>query len=189
MSQSVNGIHTTAIDDARRHGRHRTRVRSGPGAPRRAMTGLRRGSLAPTVLLIAAALIMIATPVYVTMGEKGIAVSPSLWKVAIDFCRVVTGLVGLLTIGSAVNERRSVSSGDGTLGSLAGGVVLIAAAVAGLGLVIVMTGLIGLGLLFAGGAVAVDAFRPSRPEPGLTPPWDEGAEPFRDPRALTGAQQ
>jgi hypothetical protein len=145
-----------------------------------------RRTLAPMVLLMAVALIMIAAPVYVLLGEKGIAVSPSLWNVAVDLCRVVTGLFGLLTIVSVVPRRGSGSSGDGTFGSLVSGVVLIAASVVGVGLVIVITGLGGLALLYAGGAVGVQAFRASRLGPRQTPQAGEGIEPLHDPPALTG---
>ena len=60
--------------------------------------------------------------------------------------------------------RRPEANRDGAFGSVVAGVVLIAAAVAGLGFVIVMTGLGGLALLYAGGSVAVGAFRSRRPE-------------------------
>lgn len=168
MSQAVEDTHAIASGDARGHRTHRTRVRPGSGARRLAMSRLRRSTLTPIVLLTAVALIMIAAPVYVFLGEKGIAVSSLLWTVALDFCRGLTGLFGLLAIVSAVPRRRSESRGNGILGSVATGVVLIAAAAAGLGLVIVITGLTGLGLLYAGGVVAVDAFRSSRREPART---------------------
>ncbi len=125
-------------------------------------------TLVPIVVLMALALIMIAAPVYVFLGEKKIDVSPSLWNVALDLCRVVTGLSGILAIVSVVTDGRSGSSGDGTIGSLACGAALIAAGVAGLGLVIVITGLGGLALLCVGGVGALEAFRTSHPEPRRT---------------------
>jgi hypothetical protein len=117
-----------------------------------------------TTLLMVVGTVMLAAPVYVLLGEKGIDVSPSLWNTAVGFCRVVTGLFGLLTIVSTVTGRGSEPNRDGAVGSVAAGVVLIAAAVAGLGFVIVITGLGGLALLYAGGSVAVGAFRSRRPE-------------------------
>lgn len=150
MSQAVEGTHTTAVGKARRHRRHRT--------PVRAMGGRNRRNLAVALLLMAVALIMIAAAIYTFLGEK-VAVSPSLWKAAAVLCRVTAGLFGLLAIVSTVTGRRTESGRDGFFGSIVTGVVLIAAAVAGLGLVTVMTGIGGLVLLYAGGAVAVDAFR------------------------------
>jgi hypothetical protein len=161
MSQTVEGTHTTAVGEVRRHHRHRTGVRTDPGAPQPAMSERSRRTLVPVVFLMAVAAIMIAAAGYVFLGEKGIAVSPLLWKVAVDLCRVVTDLFGILAIVSVVTGRRSGSSRDGTFGSAACGALLIAAAVAGLGLVIVITGLSGLALLYAGGAGAVEAFRAS----------------------------
>ena len=148
-----------------------------------------RRSLAPMILLMAVALIMLAAPVYVLLGEKGIAVSPSFWKLAVDLCRGITGLFGILTIVSVVPGRRSGPSGEGALGSLVAGALLIVAAIADLGLTIVITGLAGLGLLFAGGAVVVEAFRATRAEPGQTQDQAEGIELFRDSRAITDVER
>jgi hypothetical protein len=119
-------------------------------------------------LLMDVGLIMIAAPVYVFLGEKKIDVSPSLWSVALDLCRVVTGLFGIVAIVSVVTERRAGSRGGGTVGSVACGAALIAAAVAGLGIVIVLTGLAGVALLYVAGAVVIDAFRASHPKPRRT---------------------
>jgi hypothetical protein len=115
-------------------------------------------------LLMVVALTMLAAPVYTLLGEKGISVSRALWNIAAALCRAVTGLFGLLAVVSVVTGRRSGSSRDDIFGSIAAGVVLIGAAIAGLRLVIVITGLGGLALLFAGGHMAVAAVR-SRP------PW------------------
>src|SRR5262249_44708351 len=101
-------------------------------------------------------------------GEKTIYVSPSLWSVAFDVCRVFTGLSGILAIVGVVTDRRSGSRGDGDFGCLAGAAAVIAAAVAGLGIVIAMTGLAGVGLLYAGGAGVVESLRASHPEPRRT---------------------
>lgn len=169
MSQANEAIHSAAVGGTRPHRRRWTRVRTDAGAHQWAVSWRSCRILVAVVLLIAVALIMIAAPVYVFLGEKKIVVSPALWSVALDVCRVVTGLFGMLGIVSVVTERRSGSSGDGALGSVAGGAVLIVAAVAGLGLVIVITFLGGLVLLVAGGAVAVEAFRASTPEPCWAP--------------------
>jgi hypothetical protein len=120
------------------------------------------------ILLIAAGLSMVAASVLVLLGEKGVGPSESLWNVAVDLCRVVTGLLGLLAIKSAVPERRAESSRQDTFWTVVSGVVFIAAAVAGLRLVIVMTGLAGLVLIYAGGALAVDAFRSRHHGPAPT---------------------
>ncbi|HJS96271.1 MAG TPA: hypothetical protein VJ741_18545 [Solirubrobacteraceae bacterium] len=114
---------------------------------------------------MAVGLIMIAASVYVLLGEKKIDVSPSLWRVSLDLCRVVTGLFGILVIVSVVTERRSGSRDGGTFRSVACGAAFIAAAVAGLGLVIAITGLGGFALLYGGGAFFVDEFRASHPGP------------------------
>ena len=120
-------------------------------------------------VLMAAGLAMIAAAVCVILGEKGVGVSESLWTVAVDVCRVVTGLLGLLVIKGAVPGRHSEASRHDTFWAVASGLLFIGAALAGFRLVIVMTGLGGLVLLYAGGAEAVDAFR-SRPlEPGSRP--------------------
>jgi hypothetical protein len=124
----------------------------------------RRGLPLGTVL-IAAGLTMVAAAVLVVLGQKGVVISESLWNVAVDVCRVVTGLVGLLAVESAVLGRGSESSRGDTFWNVVIGVVFIAAAVAGLRFVIVMTGLVGLVPLYAGGALAVDAFRSRLPEP------------------------
>lgn len=165
MPQVVEGTHTTAVDTAgRRHG-NRTRVRRGRGARDSAMGGRDWRSVAWMASLMPVAVVMIAASVYVVLGEKGIAGSPSLWNLAVNVCRVVTGVFGLLVLVSVVPGRGSDSSRQDIFGSLAGGAVFIAAAVAALGLVIVVTGLGGLVLLYASGAVAVDAFRARRREP------------------------
>ena len=169
MSQAVEGTHTTPVGKAGRHHRHRTRVRIDQGAHDSAMSGRDCRSLARTASLMAVALIMAAAPVYVLLGEKAIAVSPPLWNLALDLCRITTGLFGLLAVVSTVTGRGADSSRHDTFGSIVAGVVFIAAAVAGLGLVIVVTGLAGLALLYAGGVAAVDACRsqhrePARPE-------------------------
>jgi hypothetical protein len=119
------------------------------------MSGRNRRALAPIGLLMAAALTMLAAPEYAFLGENGIDVSPAVWNIAVAFCRVITGVLGLLAIVSAVTGRRSASSRRDTFGSIAGGVVLIAAAIAGLELVLVITGVVGFGLLCVGGAAAV----------------------------------
>jgi hypothetical protein len=172
MSQAVKGTHTAAVGTTGRHRWRRTRVRTDRGGHESAMSGRDRGSVASTALLLAVATIMIAAPACVILGEKGIAVSPSLWNLAVDLCRGITGLFGLLVLVSAVTELGADSSRQDTFGSIVGGVAFIAAAITGLGLVIVVTGLGGLALLYAGVAVAVDAVRfrhrePARPE--LTP--------------------
>jgi hypothetical protein len=115
--------------------------------------------LVSMALLMALALIMIAAPVYVFLGEKRIDVSPSLWHAALDLCRAVTALFGILPIVSVLPARRPRSGDGGTFGSAAGGAALIAAAVAGWGLVLVITGLGGLALLCGGGAVAFEELR------------------------------
>jgi hypothetical protein len=117
-----------------------------------------RRSLTWMAALMPVAMVMIAAPVYVVLGEKGIADSPSLWNLALDLCRVVTGLFGLIVLVPVAPGRGSDSSRQDIVGSIAGGVVFIAAAVAGLGLVIVVTGLGGVVLLYASGAVVRDAF-------------------------------
>lgn len=128
-----------------------------------------RRSLRLVILLMAAGLAMLAAAVCVVLGEKGLGVSESLWSVAVDVCRVVTGLLGLLVIKGAVPGRHSEASRHDTFWAVASGLLFIGAALAGFRLVIVMTGLGGLVLLYAGGAEAVDAFR-SRPlEPGSRP--------------------
>jgi hypothetical protein len=127
-------------------------------------TGHNRRTMSVTTLLMASGAAMLAASVCVLLGEKGIDVSPSVWHTAVAFCRVVTGLVGLLMIGSAVTGRGSGSNRDGAFGSVVAGVLCVAAAVAGVGLVIVITGLGGLVLLFAGGAVAIGVFRSRHPE-------------------------
>lgn len=123
-------------------------------------------------------LTLLAAAVYVVLGEKDTSVSPSLWNVAVVLCRVITGLIGLLAIAPAVVRRGAGSSRDYTLGSVATAVVLIAAAVVGLRLVIVITGLGGIGLLYAAGATAVAASRSTRPEPEPPPRRSQGVEPF-----------
>lgn len=165
MSQAVGGTHTTAVDTTGRLRGNRTRVRRSRGARESAMSGRDWHSLAWMAALMPVAMVMIAASVYVVLGEKGIAGSPSLWSLALDLCRVVTGLFGLFVLVSVVPGRGSDSSRQDIFGSIAGGVVFIAAAVAGLGLVIVVTGLGGLVLLYASGAVAVDAFRCRHREP------------------------
>ena len=159
MSQAVEGTHTTAVGRTRRHRRRRTRVRSGRGAHQWVMSGRDRRGLALIVSLLAVGLVMIAAPICVVLGEKAIVVSPSLWNLSVDSCRVITGLVGLFVLVSAVSARGADDSRHGTFGSIVGGVVLIAGAVAGLGLVIAVTGLGGLAFLYAGGGLAVDALR------------------------------
>ncbi len=148
------------------------------------MSGRNPRTVGAMTLLIAVALTMVAAPVYVLLGTKGIGMSSSLWTIAVALCRVVTGLFGLLAIVSAVTRRGSRPSRDNTLGSVASGVVLIAAAVAGLGLVIVITGFAGLVLLYAGGAQAVDALHSWLPKPVPPPQRGEGIEPCRHPPAL-----
>jgi hypothetical protein len=154
MSQAVEATHTATVAEAGTHDTHRT------------IGGLR--ALVPLALLMTAGLIMTAASVYVFLGEKKINVSPSLWMAALDLCRVVTGLYGIFAIVSVVTERRSGSRGGNTFGSVVCGAALIAAAVAGLGLVMVITGLGGITLLFAGGFVVVEALRVSHPEPRRT---------------------
>lgn len=165
MSQAVESTHTTAVDTTERQHGNRTRVRRGRGLRESAMSGGDRRSLAWMAALMPVAMVMIAAPVYVVLGEKGIAGSPSLWNIALDMCRVVTGLFGLFVLVSVVSGRGSDSSREDIFGSIAGVVVFIAAAVVGLGLVIVVTGFGGLVLLYASGAVAVDAFRFRHREP------------------------
>jgi hypothetical protein len=118
-----------------------------------------RRSLRLVILLMTAGLAMLAAAVCVVLGEKGLGVSESLWRVAVDVCRVVTGLLGLLVIQSVAAGRRSQASRRDTFWTVVSGVVFLVAAVAGLRLVIVITGFGGLVLLYAGGAVAVEAFR------------------------------
>ncbi len=110
-------------------------------------------------LLMAAGLAMVAAAVCVVLGEKGVGLSESLWNVAVDVCRVVTGLLGLLVIKPVVPGRRSKESRHDTFWTVVSGGVFIAAAVVGLRLVIAITALGGLVLLYAGGAEAVEAFR------------------------------
>jgi hypothetical protein len=129
------------------------------------MRAYSRRTLASTSLLMASGLIMLAAAVYVLLGEQAISAPPALWNVAAAVCRAVTGLFGLLAIVSTLTARASESSRHDTISSVASGVVFIAAAVVGLRLVIVITGLGGLALLFAGGTVAVDAFRSRHREP------------------------
>ena len=57
-----------------------------------------RRSLRLVILLMAAGLAMLAAAVCVVLGEKGLFVSEPLWSVAVDVCRAVTGLLGLLVI-------------------------------------------------------------------------------------------
>lgn len=154
MSQALEATHTATVAEAGTHDTHRT-------------IGGRR-ALVPLALLMIAGLIMTAASVYVFLGEKKIDVSPSLWMAALDLCRVVTGLFGIFVIVSVVTERRSGSRGGDTFRTLACGAALIAAAAAGLGLVIVVTGLGGITLMFAGGVVVVDALRVSHPGPRRT---------------------
>jgi hypothetical protein len=151
------------------------------------MSGRSRPTVAPMGLLMAAAVTMLAAPVYAFLGEKGIDVSPQVWNIAVAFCRVITGVLGLLAIVSAVTGRRSASSRRDTFGSIAGGVVFIAAAIAGLGLVLVITGVVGFGLLCVGGAAAVNAFRSWRSEPASPSQRGEGIEPAGRPPARRGA--
>ncbi|MGN6871932.1 MAG: hypothetical protein ACTHMY_26370 [Solirubrobacteraceae bacterium] len=132
------------------------------------MSGRDRRGLALIASLLAIGMVMIAAPICVILGEKAIVVSPALWNLSADVCRVITGLVGLFVLVSAVRGRGSDSSRHDTFGSIVGGVVLIAGAVAGLGLVIVVTGLGGLAFLYAGGALAVDAFRSGHREAGAS---------------------
>ncbi|HET6866696.1 MAG TPA: hypothetical protein VFH80_12335 [Solirubrobacteraceae bacterium] len=134
------------------------------------MSGRDGRGLALIVSLLAVGLVMIAAPICVFLGEKVIVVSPSLWNLALDLCRVITGLVGLFVLGSALSGRGADSSRHDTFGSIVGGVVLIAGAVLGLGLVIVVTGLGGLVFLYAGGALAVDAFRSGHREAAASEP-------------------
>jgi hypothetical protein len=122
-------------------------------------------------------LTMLAAAVYVVLGEKDAGVSPSLWNVAAVLCRVITGLFGLLAIAPAVVRRGAGSTRDDTLGSVATAVVLIASAVVGLRLVIVITGLGGIGLLYAAGATALNASRSRPPEPEPPPRPSERLEP------------
>jgi MFS family permease len=140
------------------------------------LTGHRRRTMTATTLLMAVGATMVAAPVYVLLGEKGIDVSPSLWTTALAFCRAVTGLFGLLAIVSTVTGRGSRPKRDDAFRSVVAGVLFIAAAVAGLGLVIVITGLAGLVLLFASGAGVVGAFRSGRPE--SVPAGPEGLGSF-----------
>lgn len=114
-----------------------------------------RRSLRLVILLMAAGLAMLAAAVCVVLGEKGLGVSESLWSVAVDVCRVVTGLLGLLVIKSVAPGRRSEASWRDTFWTVVSGLVFIVAAVAGLRLVIAITGFGGLLLLYAGGAAAV----------------------------------
>lgn len=129
-----------------------------------------RRTMTVTMLLTAVGAAMLAASVYVLLGEKGIDVSPFRWSAAVDFCRAVTGLFGLLAIMSTVTRRGSGSNRDGKFRSVVAGVLFIAAGVAGFGLVIVITGLAGLGLLYAGGGAAVGAFRSARPGPRSAEP-------------------
>jgi hypothetical protein len=165
MFQADEGTHITTIGEARPHHRHWMRVRTDSGARQWAVSRHSRRTFAAMVFLVAVALILIAAPVCVFLGEKTNAVSPSLWSVADDVCRVVAGLFGILGIVLVVAERRSGSSGGGDLRTVAGGAALIAAAAAGLGIVIVVTGLGGLAFLYAGGVLAVECFRAPQPEP------------------------
>lgn len=165
MSQAVEGTHTTPVGTTGRHRWHRTRVRTDRGTHESAMSGRDRGSVAWIAALLAVATIMIAAPACVILGEKGVAVSPSLLNLAVDLCRLVTGLFGLLVLVSAVTGRGSDSSRQEAFRSIVGGVAFIAAAIAALGLVIVVTGLGGLALLYAGAALAADALRIRHREP------------------------
>lgn len=170
MFHAIEGTHTTAVVKARRHHGHPTRVRTDQGALERAASGRDLRGLALTAALMAVALVMTAAPVCVILGEKGVAVSPSLWNVAVDLCRIITGLFGLLAVISSVRGRGSDSSRHDTLGSIASGAVLVVAAVAGLGLVIVITGLTGVVLLYVSGVAVADAFRPRHREPARPEP-------------------
>ena len=165
MSQAVEGTQTTAVDATGRQHGNWPRVRRGRGAREAAMSGRDRRSLAWMTALMPVAMVMIAAPVYVELGEKGIAGSPSLWNLALDLCRVVTGLFGLFVLVAVVPGGGSDSNRQDIFRSIAGGVVSIAAAVAGLGLVVVVTGLGGLVLLYASGAVALDELRCRHREP------------------------
>ena len=105
------------------------------------MRGRNGRTLAATILLMVTGVTLLAAAVYVVLGEKEGGVSPSLWNVAVVLCRVITGLFGLLAIAPAVVGRGAGSSRDETLGAVTTAVILIAAAVVGLRLVIVITGL------------------------------------------------
>lgn len=59
-------------------------------------------------VLMAAGLAMVAAAVCVVLGEKGVGLSESLWNVALDVCRVVTGLLGLLVVRRRSPSRRRV---------------------------------------------------------------------------------
>jgi len=116
--------------------------------------------------LMATGLAMFAAAVCVVLGEEGVRLSEPLWNVSVDVCRAVTGLLGLLMIKSLASGRRLESSRMDTFWTVVSGVLFIVAAVVGLGLVIVMTGVVGLVLLYAGGTVAVEEVRsPSAPWP------------------------
>jgi hypothetical protein len=162
MSQADENTHTATVAEAQPQHAHRTLVRANPSAPHRLMSKRSCRTEVRLALLMAFALVMIAAPVYVFLGEKKIDVSPSLWSAALDFCRVVTGLFGIIGIVSVVTERRSGARGDGLVGSVAGGAALIGAAVVGLGLVIVVTALGGAVLLYGAGAIVAGEFRASR---------------------------
>ena len=169
MSQAVEGTHSTAVSKARRHHRHPTLARTDQRAHEFAASSRDGRSLAGTASLMAVALIMTAAPVYVLLAVKGIADAPPLWNLALDLCRVITALFGLLAIVSTVPGRSAGSSCQDILGSIIAGVVFIAAAVVGLGLVLVVTGLAGLALLYASAVAAADAFRSQHREPARQP--------------------
>lgn len=104
MSQAVEGTYTTAVDTTGRQHGNRTRVRRGRRARESAMSARDRRSLVWMAALMPVAMVMIAAPVYVVLGEKGIAGSPSLWNLALDVCRVITGLFGLFVLGSVCRD-------------------------------------------------------------------------------------
>jgi hypothetical protein len=86
------------------------------------LTGHSRRTMTATTLLMAVRATMVAAPVYVLLGEKGIDVSPSLWNTSLAFCRAVTGLFGLLAIVSTVTGRGSRPKRDDAFRSVVAGV-------------------------------------------------------------------
>lgn len=130
------------------------------------VTSVRRVSprlSARPVMFLLAGLGMISAVVIVILGEKTSGISLPVWNVALIACQGVTGLLGLRVLVSSLIARGSKSSLRERLSTMATGGVLVAAAVAGVGLVLVVTGLFGLRLTLTGVSAVRVRFGRRRP--------------------------
>ena len=108
-----------------------------------------RSGLSVLVLLVAMG--VTASALIVFLAEKGVRISDSVGLVALRVCQVTTGMLGLAVfVGAVLGALRPPRGPFGqTVGAFFVSLLFVGAAVAGLGLVIVLTGLVGLGVLWA----------------------------------------